>query len=293
MTKRFLIFLLIVFSNKIFAQPVTVQADYNSMGDCLFSAYNNMQVPMFLNINLADLENTVFTEPLPYVKKLEPGYSDLFTLQRDPDADVPRFNYELKVFRSNPRAKVDLNFPYLFPFAEGRKVQVFDVKGVDGFSGKDGLGSWAATGFYAQEGESVFACRNGIVVEVVGAERSGDVANWYHSWTNAVTLLQDDGTLICYHNVVDPEKTLKLGEKVYAGQTIGKIVSEATDLTIMIFHDSLFSKYPIFIIPQFVFADGSQGILSSAKEYTVVHPVDIIGLEMSAKEKRKILSKKK
>lgn len=293
MTKGILIFILIFFSVNANSQSVTVQADYNAMGDCLFSAYNNTTVPMFLNIDLADLENTVFTETLPYVKKLDPGYNSLFTLQRDPDADVPRFNYELKVFRSNPVAKAELKFPYLLPFASGKEVRVFDVESVDGFWGQEGLGSWYATGFYTDNGEEVFASRNGIVAEKVGATRSGEATNWYNTWTNCITILLDDGTLICYHNVVDRENKLKVGQKVYAGQFIGKITGEAGTLEILIWYDSLFTKLPRFIIPQFVTGIGAQETLISTKEYKVVHPTDILGLEMTSKEKRKILGKNK
>lgn len=293
MTKGILIFILIFFSVKANSQSVTVQADYNAMGDCLFSAYNNTTVPMFLNIDLADLENTVFTEVLPYVKKLEPGYNSLFTLQRDPDADIPRFNYELKVFRSNPLTKSDLKFPYLLPFAEGRTVHVFDVQNIDGFWGQEGLESWYASGFYAESGEEVFACRNGIVAEKVGANRGGEAGNWYNSWANSITLLQDDGTLICYHNVLDPENKLLVGQKVYAGQFIGKISGGAGKLEILIWYDSLFAKSPRFIIPQFVTGDGLQETLISTNEYKVVHPIEVLGIEMTSKEKRKVLGKHK
>ncbi|HPF50968.1 MAG TPA: M23 family metallopeptidase [Draconibacterium sp.] len=293
MTKRFLLYFLILLSNGIFAQPVSVQADYNAMGDCLFSAYNNTKVPIFLNINLADLENTVFTEPLPYVKKLDPGYNSLFTLQRDPDADVPRFNYEMKVFRSNPLAEVDLKFPYLIPFAAGKTAEVFLVQNIDGFWGQEGLESWYATGFSTKNGEDVYACRNGIITEIVGTKRSGEATGWYNTWTNSITLLQDDGTLICYHNVTDSGNKLKVGEKVYAGQWIGKIANNAKTLVVLIWNDSLFSKSPRFVIPQFIIGEGDQEVLIVKKEYKVVHPIDVLGLEMSSKEKRKILSKQK
>ena len=293
MFKYILFIFLSILSGRILAQPVSVQADYNAMGDCLFSAYNNTKVPMFLNVDLADLENTVFTETVPYVKRLEPGFNSLFTLYRDPEEDVPRFNYQMKVFRSNPVAKVDLKFPYLLPFAEGRTIEVFDVKNIDGFWGQEGLESWYATGFTAESGEEVFACRNGLVAEVVGAERSGDAANWYHTWTKSITLLHDDGTLICYHNVLDSGNKLKVGEKVYAGQVIGKVAANENTVLILIWHDSLFTKSPRFIIPHFVTGEGTQDILISTQEYKILHPVDIVGLEMSSKEKRKILSNKK
>lgn len=275
------------------AQAVEVQYDYSATGDCIFGAYNNSKAPLFLHLNFADLENTTFNEPLPYVKRLEPGFTNLFTLLRDPGAGVPRFNYEIKVYRSDPMAKVDLQYPYLIPFAEGKTVKVFDVEAINGFWGSDEPDSWSATGFYAQPGEKVFASRNGIVVEMAGAARTGNAAGWYNTWTNAITLLQADGSLICYHNVVNTDKSLKVGDKVFAGGPLGQVSRGASGLEILIYHESVFTEYPLFVIPEFVVNQNEQQILSSTQSYTVVHPDEIRGLEMSKKEKRKMLGKKR
>lgn len=286
----FVLFIGLLFNSK--AQSVEIQYDYNSMGDCIFGAYNNSPAPLFLQLNFADLENTTFPEPLPYVKQLEPGFTNLFTLLRDPDAGVPRFNYELKVFRSNPLAKIDLKFPYLIPFEPGKDVTIFDVEAIDGFWGSQGLDSWSATGFFAKAGDKVFAIRNGIVVEIAGQTRSGEPTNWYNTWTNALTVLQPDGSLLCYHNL-QTDKTLKVGEKIFAGQPIGKVVHGENSLTLLMYYESMFSKFPVFIIPQFVTGIESKGILISTTQYSVVHPPEIRGLEMSKKERRKILGKMK
>lgn len=291
--KLFSLLLFIVISLGSFAQLVTVQADYNSLGDCVFGATNNSKVPMYLHINFADIENTTFNEPLPYIKRLETGYNNLFTLQRDPDADVPRFNYEIKTFRSDPAADVDLDFPYLIPLEEGRSAQVSDVKDIDGFWGTEGLESWFAVDFVANPGESVFASRNGIVAEVVGETRTGDSRLWYHTWTNSVTLLQPDGTLICYHNIVCDPKKIVVGEKIFAGQKLGEISNGSKDLVVMIFHDSLFTKTLSFVIPQFVIKnDGKKEILNTSKSFPVFHPENVRSLEMTKRERRKILEKK-
>jgi len=288
--KRLLIFIFVIFVINSVKAQVEVQADYNGVGDCIFSAYNNSAVPIYLQINFADLENTYFSEPLPYIKKLAPGFNSLFTLPRDPDADVPRFNYDIKMFRSDPAAKVDLDFPYLIPFEPGKKVRVFDVKEIDGFWGKDDLDSWTATGFYASFGDAVYATRNGIVVEIVGVERKGDPKSWYHAWNNSITLLQPDGTLICYHNVTVPQGKLKVGDAVYSGQEIAR-VSKADCLEVLIFHDSLYSKDLLFVIPKFVIDGVTNGILNSSAEYYVLHPTEVRALEMSKKEQRRILGK--
>ena len=275
------------------AQSVEVQYDYNATGDCIFGAYNNSKAPLFLHINFADLENTSFSEPLPYVKRLNPGFTNLFTLLRDPDGGVPRFNYEIKVYRSDPMARIDLEFPYLIPFEEGRRVKVFEVDEIDGFWGSEGLDSWSATGFYAQPGDKIFASRNGVVVELTGATRSGDPSGWYNTWINAITLLQPDGSLICYHNVVNSAKSMKVGDQVYAGQEIGQAAKGTDNVTVLIYHESMFTKYPLFVIPEFVVDEGEQHILSSTVTYNVVHPDEIRGLEMSKKERRQILGKKR
>lgn len=289
MNKLFLVatFLFLFFNSN--AQLVEVQANYNGVGDVDFVAYNNTPAPLFLNVDFADLENTTFNEPLPYIRLLEPGFNALFTLQRYPDADVPRFNYQIKVFKSNPMALADLDFPYLIPFEPGSEISVFDVKSLKGFWGTSLPESWNATGFQTRPGEPVFAARSGVVVEIVEQQRTGDPQNWYHTWNNAVTVLQPDGTLICYRNVIDTGKKLKVNEKIFAGQQLGVVAPGATELIVLIFQHDLNSTDLRFVIPEFVVAENETGILLSSKKYTAVHPTEIRGLEMTNREKRRNL----
>lgn len=275
------------------AQQIEVQSDYNSIGDCIFSAHNNSKTPAFLKIDFADLENTTFNEPLPYIKRLEPGFNSLFTLERDLDADVPRFNYQMKSFRSNPTADVNLDFPYLIPFAPGSKVKAFDVKSIPGFWGNKELKSWVAIGFVAQPGDAVYASRQGEIVEIVGANREGESQNWYHTWTNSITVLQPDGTLFCYKNVIDKSKKLILNQKIYAGQLLGEVAANSQELILLVYKNSLSSKDLVFIIPQFVTELNKLEIVNPAMNIVVVHPNEIRGLEMTKKEKKKILNSKK
>lgn len=288
MNRYLYFFLLMFFSYVGNAQLAEVQASYNSVGDVDFIAYNNTPVPVFLNIDFADLENTTFNEPLPYIKLLEPGFNTLFTLLRVPDAEVPRFNYQIKIFKSNPWSLADLDFPYLIPLAPGGEVSVVEVKSHAGFLGSSEPESWNATGFAVQSGQQVFAARTGTVVEIAGASRNGDPQTWYHAWNNSVTVLQPDGSLICYRNVTDNNKKLKAGEKIYAGQQLGVATPGADELIIVIFQHSLNSNNLRFIIPSFV-SEGKTGILLNSGKYKVSHPVEIRAMEMSNREKRRFL----
>lgn len=292
MNKLFILFIFFFLLEGVKAQMVDVLADYNGNGDCIFSAHNNSKTPMFLKIDFADLQNATFNEPLPYVKKLDPGFNSLFILARDPNADVPRFNYQVKSYRSNPTSIIDLDFPYLIPFSVGAKVLPKDIKSIKGFWGDEELKSFIAIGFHAKVGDEVYASRQGVVVENTGSVKGEDSANWYNTWNNSITLLQPDGTLICYRNVVDKSAKLKLNEKVHAGQLLGEIAPSAEDLILLIYQNSLDSDELRFIIPQFSIGENKTEIVNVAKEYVVVHPISVRGLEMTKKEKKVVLGKK-
>ena len=288
MNRYLIIYFLISLPVLAAAQLAEVQANYNSVGDVDFIAYNNTAVPVFLYIDFADLENTTFNEPLPYIKMLEPGFNTLFTLFRVPDADVPRFNYQIQIFKSNPWALPDLDFPYLIPLAPGEDVTVAEVKSLAGFMGAGEPKSWNATGFAVKPGQQVFAARTGTVVEIAGPQRNTDPREWYHAWNYTVTILQPDGTLICYRNVSSSNKKLRVGEKVFAGQSLGAVAPAADQLIVVIFQHSLDSSELRFIIPQFA-TETHTGLLLSSQKYKVIHPIEIRGMEMSNREKRKVL----
>ena len=273
------------------AQLVEVQYDYNNVGDCIFGAHNNSKTPLFINLFFTNIENTTFKERSPYVKKVDPGFTGLFTLLREEER-APQFIFNINTYRSNPLANINLDFPYLVPFAPGTLVKPVDIKDIAGFWGDTEPKSWKATGFSASPGEPVYAARQGQIVEITGADREGDSKTWYHAWTNAITLLQPDGTLITYKNIVDKDKKLELNQKIQAGQILGEVAPNSTEVVLMIYHNALSSSDLLFIIPLFVTAPGKTEILNSALNIEVVHPVEVRGLEMTKKEQKNLLKSK-
>lgn len=271
------------------AQPVEVRADYNGVGDVDFVAYNNTKAPLFVYVILGDLENTYYPETLPIVKKVESGFNPLFTLERNLSGGSVRFHHEIKYFRSNPVGDVHLDFPYLIPFAPGKKVESVLVENIDGFMGLMVPKSWSANGFKANPDEDVFAARNAIITEITGASRDEGAVINYNGWTYAVTVLQSDGTLACYKNVTVPDKTWKVGDKIYAGQVLGQIAPGAKELVFMVYHEKLQTDGLTFVVPLFVLSKDNSGLILSGSEFTVVHPVEIRGMEMDKREKRKFL----
>lgn len=285
------IFFILILSFSFFraqSQFVEIHYNYNNVGDCIFGAHNNAKTPLFVNFFFTNLENTTFRETLPYVKKLEPGFTSLFTLMREEEM-APQFIFDIKTYRSNPLPEINLNFPYLIPFAPGTVVKPVDVKSIAGFWGDTEPKSWKATGFAANPGDPVYAARQGQIVEIAGSTRTGDANAWYHAWVNSITLLQADGTLITYKNVVDKESSLKINQKIQAGQVLGEVAPESSEIVLMIYHNTLKSNDLLFVIPLFVTAPGKIEIVNSALNIEVVHPKEVRGIEMTKKEQKKFL----
>ncbi len=283
--------LLVIFYSELKAQLVEVDNNVISAGDVVFGATNFTKTPLFLKVEFTELQNTTEDYRLVYYNKLEPGYNSLFNLTRANGSGVPFFSYKTKVYRSDPVANVNLDFPYLIPLEPGNNATIFDVKNIDGFWGDENLKSWTATGFNSSPGDAVYAARTGEIVEIVGQERTGNSDFWYNTWTNVITVLQPDGTLILYKNIIVRDRNLKLNQKIFAGQILGEVAPDSHEIVILIYHNSGRSDDLLFIIPQFITTPGKVEMVNSLMNINVIHPKEIRGLEMTQREQRRILGK--
>jgi len=275
--------------NVIHSNLVEVQTAYDkSSGDTFFSAHNKSKVPLYLHVYFPEVSRMSFREKQPYVKKLNPGYNGLFRLEKSRYRRIPKYYFEIKSFRSNPIAEVNLEFPYLLPFEPGKKIKTKKLNSADGLWVLEEPEPWASIGFYANPGDKIYASRRGVIVEIAPGKRYKDSIHWYNSWNNAVTLLHPDGTLCCYANVVVKNKKLKLNKEVFAGELLGEMATSASELEIFVYHNKLFSDKLHFIIPKFVTGENSAKILEDEKEYMVVHPRSVRILEMTKLENRRV-----
>ncbi len=102
-------------------------------------------------------------------------------------------------------------------------------------------------------------------------------------------MLQPDGTLITYKNVVDRNQKLSVNQIIRAGEMLGEVATNSSEIIIMVYYNTLNSPDLVFIIPQFVTEPGKTEIVNSAQNIEVVHPLQVRGLEMTKKEQKKFL----
>ena len=131
--------------------------------------------------------------------------------------------------------------------------------------------------------------QTGLIVEIAEQTRTNNPEFWYNTWTNIITVLQPDGTLISYKNVVDRDHKLKINQRIFAGQVLGEVAPDSNGIIILIYHNSNINNDLLFNIPQFFIEPGKVEMVNSSMTINVVHPNEIRGLEMTKREQRKML----
>jgi hypothetical protein len=274
------LFLFLFVLQNCFSQgDVQVRYDYDASGNATFGADNYTNVPVYLVLDFSFLNNASFSENLPYIKRIDPGSTELFIIYKELEQPSPDFNIEYKWYNSNPAPKIDDGFPYLLPAKPGTITKIINIKA----HSRD-----RAIGFELVSSDEVFAMRKGVVVDV---KENSNLNLDDQKQLNYVHILHVDGTIGEYFNFAMNGVDCIVGEKIIPGQKIGKAHSAMNELAVIgftLFHSELASKRVRYIIPKFYLGKSKGEQLSVGYEYKSLHPTNIVGKELTRKEKKSL-----
>lgn len=135
-----------------------------------------------------------------------------------------QFSYSYIRGYHNP--KLDSTFVYRLPYSTSRNpvmaVELFNLN-ERYLEGKPVRG-WKSWQFLLDEGDTVFAMRKGLVVEVHDGEEPAQAGlqSTYRTKNNHILIEQPDGTLCQYSVLENGSITVKPGDAVYPGTPIAK-----------------------------------------------------------------------
>ena len=260
-----------------------VRYNYDSAGNANFIADNYTNIPVYLALDFNYLENASFSYDLPYIKRIEPGTTELFVIYKEPDQPGPRFNIETRWYMSNPEPDTDPGFPYLIPAKGGTTVRISPVR-----AGENSR----SVGFVLLGSGEVHAARKGVVIRVFGQNDprlplEGQVKQ------NFIQILHKDGTVGEYSNFAFNRIICKTGQEVIPGQILGEAARVEGNYFIefSLFHSDLNSENPKYLIPEFYLGKDRVTQLDESEEYKSVHDNQVIVKELSRKERRDLKNK--
>jgi hypothetical protein len=275
----FVLPLVFIFLKSYPQNNVQVSHNYDASGNAIFTADNYLPVPVYLVLNFSYLNYASFSGDLPYIKRVDPGSTQLFTIFRDPGQPSPNFNIEYKWLSSNPNPKVDLHFPYLIPAKPGTLAKVTEIITKTGNK---------PSGFVLEQPGEVCASRKGTVINV-SEEFDPSLFDGGQNRQNFVDILHDDGTIGEYTNFAYKGVDCEVGQKVFPGQELGKaapIKGNPPVVGFSVFHESANSKNMIYIPVEFCIDKSKVSGVGYGKEYKVANPIEIVTKELSRKEQK-------
>lgn len=221
------------------------------------------------------------------------------------------YGYSVFYIRGKLKPKYDPNFIYLLPYKNEAKVQVAEV----GFLGAAYFGDttpedWKSYRFYTTDQDTVTAIRKGVVVDIKDLyETAGDNGVSYTSKTNDLIIEHTDGTLASYRGFKKGSFTVKLGQTVFPGTSLGLnsrydgngrynvsimlTYLKSSDLENRSTSITKSKSFYGFITPHFLTADNADEMLVSQKIYMATSTPEVVQKEMTKKELKQLASPKK
>ncbi len=269
----------------------------------------------YVILKLSQLSNTTTPE---VVRRSVRGFSGtLVTLFPDNKDQHISFSYSYRMLTGDIDAKPDRAFKYVLPFKKGKEVRVKHL----GFLGKKLGGktpkNFAAFQFLANENDTVCAIRKGVVVRIKdGYNSSKDGEFSYKSQANSILIEHEDGTMASYQVLKRGSFMVKVGDVVYPSTPLAIAgtydKTENSQVRISVYYlDDIIRHYDFdsrgeesfaksthlnaYVNPLFIVNSDGSGLLNlnNNEAYTSFYTDDIIQSEMTKREKKRCLKKRK
>lgn len=217
------------------------------------------------------------------------------------------FNYRYLYFKGSALSKrPDTTVTYLLPSTVDNKIRITKVGSIATTIGQKPPEELISTGFIYHLGDTICAVRAGTVFEKFDGVQEGEKGSEiFRKERNHIFIVQKDGTLASYFILAPIKLLVEEGDKVIPGQPIA-LFNKESDKYQLLFSVNYLDEKKIFpvknksdqsltpsyysYLPLLFYTDeANKGIsLLPDHAYIVAKTNDIIGKELSKKEKKKL-----
>jgi murein DD-endopeptidase MepM/ murein hydrolase activator NlpD len=308
MSNKTILFVLFSFSNLYsFSQPRLISCNTQNNADGSVSIFANSQANTEYTVKLTFTSLNGFTSRLLIasdvaVVPVNPGNREIIRMVRDKSATNYSLQYRYQYFPGKAFHKIpDTTMEYLLPAAAGYELRVTAVSSTVSTLSQQLKTDYRGTGFLYKLADTICASRAGIVFECSDTAKEGEKTEViYRSGRNRISIEHKDGTIGIYGITAPVKLLVSAGDEVFPGQPLAVFNKESERYKIYFSTCYLDEKkllsdnssdntlYFIYMPTHFYGNENDRSsLLQVNKQYTVQHPGEIIGAEMSKKEKKK------
>jgi hypothetical protein len=214
--KKLIIFLSIIFVvQSLFGQnfqKIIITSVKTGDGLYDFFAENQNCYPIQLCLSFTQFDNMMATCQLPYIGNIEPGKHKIFNIRRVL-LDIPGgFKYTNYTRIGAYPVIYNPVTVYSLPVSKGKvtKALPFDLS-------KSDDPNKILWGFTMSKGDTVFACREGVVCMMTKSQ----LVNGYKTGENTITVLHPDNSFGKYEALADSQVFVNIGDSILQGRALG------------------------------------------------------------------------
>lgn len=285
----------ICFLGNVIAQDPRVYTESDGKGGVRLMAEKKKPGTVTIEVSFSELNGYRLSGSNPLVQTINSTVSNIGSLTRESNGFNFNYRYSYKSYPGKNMSKADTLFPYLMPVKASNPVITSGSYYIGEVVGKKSS-NFYAIGFNFPVDDTVFAARAGTITTATGAETERGEHELYNVKARGnITIEHEDGTLARY-NFIHPIKTLiEAGDFVVPGQAIAVFSGSQNSNTLLFsvsyldlkFTDDNGGHYKS-IRPMFYIDANQTDVLQPGKNYTSVHPYEIIIKELSSKQKKKL-----
>lgn len=280
-------------------QNIKIETEFNKDNSASFRFTKMDFGTYYLQLTFKTLENA---NSLGYKGNINSFSGNLFSIRPiDPQRSMS-FSYNTTWIRGMLNARIDSSFIYLLPVSKGKTCSVYSQSFLyTQYFGAEKPKKWKSFQFNVTEGDTVFAARKGLVVDVIDGF-TPDTAIIFSNKANSIVVEHEDGSLARYGVLKSGSIKVKPGDLVFPHTplAIAGTYNEArrTQICLMVYYlteDNLNSgknsiahmrHYYSCLNPVFRTSSGDTH-LNNSKQYTSDFSEEHLIREMTKREKRK------
>jgi hypothetical protein len=201
--------------------------------------------------------------------------------------------------------KPDTSFVYLLPGTENTPLRISRVTSIVERLGQKPTDEFTSIGFIYRLGDTICAARAGMVYHCSDEAREGEKVTEFFTRKNrnSISIQHKDGTLGHYEMLAPIHLLVAPGDYVIPGQPLA-VFNKESDKYHLLFSVSYLDQTKVSVdnsntdtqtspysyLPTLFYLDENNRSATPElrKQYTTLHPKEIIGAEMSKKEKKKL-----
>ncbi|WMN11901.1 M23 family metallopeptidase [Marivirga salinae] len=219
--KSFLFLLIYTFySSFLLAQDKPIKIFYKKSDEgFVFYANNNESVPYTVKIDFQKMENLSSSSGEKSFIRTIPANAasqEVLKLKKNEETKGTSFDFNFLYNIGDPSLTIDEDYPYLLPYKHGKRVRI--GQGNNGSGTHRGVN---AIDFNLEIGDSIYAARNGLVIEVSEDSNVGGNDPKFEKYGNFIKVYHDDGTVGSYVHLQKNGSLVEKGDKIEKGQFIG------------------------------------------------------------------------